>query len=329
MAVGIKPRFLEKALNRRALFLFMVLAFISAPFLLEPFQIFLLTRILFLSVVSMSFILLLGYGGMMSLAQISFFGAAGYVIGIGTLKYNLPTNIVIPLAVLVPVILSALFAIIAIRTERNYFIMMTVAFAQLLFFGSLQWSDLTAGYDGLTGIASPELFGHSFKSRNELYYFILIPSAICYFLLRRITQSPFGIALQGVRDSPKKMAALGFNVQLYRYLAIVMSGAFAGVAGALGAYFYGLIAPDMLNLNSCVMVLFIALLGGVNRLEGALVGALVYVLLEDFFSQYTQRYQTIMGIFFVLIVLFLPNGIVGSKLKLNDTLRRFFKMGDK
>jgi branched-chain amino acid transport system permease protein len=108
-----------------------------------------------------------------------------------------------------------------------------------------------------------------------------------------------------------------------------MSGAFAGVAGALSAYFYGLIAPDMLNLNACVMVLFIALLGGVNRLEGALVGALVYVLLEDFFSQYTERYQTIMGIFFVLIVLFLPNGIVGSKFKMNDTLRRFFKIGER
>jgi len=328
MEIGVKRGFFKDALNRRTLCMLIVLFFVIAPLLLKPFQTFLLTRILFLSLVSMSFILLIGYGGMLSLVQISFFGVAGYVIGIGTLKYNMPTHLVIPLAVLIPVILSGAFGIIAIRTERNYFIMMTVAFAQLLFFGSLQWSDLTAGYDGLTGIGSPTLFGHSFKSRTELYYFTLIPSAICYLLLRRITQSPFGIALQGVRDSAKKMSALGFNVQLYRYLAIVMSGAFAGVAGVLGAYFYGMIAPDMLNLSSCVMVLFIALLGGVTRLEGALVGSLIYVLLDDFFSQYTQRYQTIIGIFFVLIVLFLPNGIIGIKFKTNDTLYRLFRMGE-
>lgn len=311
--------------NCHAVILLVLLIFMTAPIWLSSFSLFLLTRILFLSLVSMSFVLLIGYGGMLSLVQIGFFGVAGYIIGIGTLRFSLPTEVIIPLAILFTIALSATFGLIAIRTERNYFLMMTIAFAMILYDGSLQWSTLTGGYDGLTGIAPPQLFGYSFNSRTSLYFFILIPVALSYFALRRIIQSPFGIALKGVRDSAKRMAALGFNVKLHRYLAIVMSGAFAGIAGVLGAYFYGLMSPYMLNLNAAVMVLFIALLGGVTKLEGALVGALIYVLLEDFASQYTQRYQIIIGVFFVLIVLFLPNGIMGSSLNIGNKIRHLIQ----
>ena len=287
------------------------LALAVSPWLVSDFYVFLFTKILFLSLLSASFILLAGFGGMLSLAQTAFFGVAGYIVARFSLFYEWPLLRILPLALLGAIVVSAIFASIAVRTRDIYFLMMSLSLNQMVYYGALQWSEITGGFDGLTGMDPPILLGRELLTSHELYYFTLIPVLVCYLFLRRFAASPFGLALQGVRDNSQRMAALGFRVSFIRFFAIVVSGVLAGIAGVLATYFYGMISPTSVSMGSAVMVLFIALLGGTARFEGALVGAMVYVLVEDFVSMYTQRYQAVIGILFIVIVLFFPGGITG------------------
>lgn len=279
------------------------------PWLLPNFYIFLLTKILFLSLAAASLILLAGYGGMLSLAQIAFYGVAGYILGYCSLRAGIGFMPTVLLAILGASVTGALFALLAVRTSGLYFLMMTLALGQLAFFGAFQWAEVTGGYDGLVGIPAPVLFGHAINSGKAVYYFTLVPVAAGFYWLRRLVASPFGLALQGIRDSEVRMAALGFNVKLHKFLAIVFSSTLAGIAGVLSTNFYGMISPQMVSLAAAVTLLFISLVGGIGRLEGAFIGALVFVLIEDYASVITSRHNTIIGIFFIFVVLFFSKGI--------------------
>jgi branched-chain amino acid transport system permease protein len=139
-------------------------------------------------------------------------------------------------------------------------------------------------------------------------------------MLKRIVSSSFGLALQGIRDNEKKMAALGFNVALIKYCAFLTSVFFASLGGLLAIAFYGQISPSAVTLGTSVMLLFVALIGSISKLEGAVVGAAVYILMEDLFSKYTERYMMVIGIFFILVVLFMPKGILGFQLRKKTTV---------
>lgn len=293
----------------------LAVAVLTLPYWVPRFQVFLAIRVLFLGLASMSFVLLAGFGGMISLAQVAFYGIAGYVVGIGSVYHGWPFGVAVPLALLAAVILGILFGFIAARSSGLYFLMMTLAMGQLMYNAAMQWASLTGGYNGINGIPSPELFGIAFDTNRSYYYFTLLPVVLAYLALRRIVRSPFGIALQGIRDGERRMAALGFDTRLHKHVAIVVSSFFAGLAGVIAAYFYGSVAPDVISLNAAVMILFVALLGGVSRLEGGFLGALAYVAIEDIGSQFTERYHTVIGIFFVLVVLFLPQGIASLRLR--------------
>ena len=286
---------------------------LAIPLVLPSFHVFLATRVLFLALASMSFILLAGFGGMLSLGQTAFFGLAGYVVGIGSVRHGLDLAVVLPLGLMTAVVAGALFGLLAIRTKGIYFLVMTVAFGQIAYNIALQWNVVTGGYDGLAGVRPPSILGVSMGGTQASYYFTLVPVVIVYLALKHFVRSPCGVALQGVRDNPKRMAALGFNVDMHRYVAIVVSSGVAGAAGILSVYFYGLIGPHVIGLDAGVMILFVSLLGGVRSFEGAFVGAAVFVLLEDIASQATDRYRMIIGVLFVLVVLFLPMGILSIR----------------
>ncbi len=297
---------------------------LTLPFWARLFTMQLTIRGMYLSILAMSFILLAGYGDMMSLAQMSFATMAGYVVGIGVMKYGLSHGILVPLSLLGGVLLSALFGLIAIRAHKIYFLMMTLALSQLFYGVGMTWASMTGGTDGYTGISRPELFGISFGESTPMYYLTLACTIFSYFALKRLIQSPFGIALQGIRDNPKRMAALGFNVQLHRYITIVISGFIASIAGLMTVYFTGVVLPDRAHLPSSILVVMAALIGGVTMLKGGLLGGVLMAFIISVTGQYTMRYWTVIGTLFILVVMFLPNGFIGGDGKMKTLINSFY-----
>ncbi|MDR1510961.1 MAG: branched-chain amino acid ABC transporter permease [Synergistaceae bacterium] len=292
-----------------------VIVLLLIPQLSSNFTVFLFTRILITSLISMSLILLAGYGGLLSFAQVSFYGITAYGIGIMVMRKGFSFGPAILIAILISLVIGVLFALIAVRTKGNYFIMMTLSFGQLVYLCALQWVELTGGFNGITGIPPITIFNYALSGNLRVYYLSMAVLVVCYLLLKRIVSSPFGLALQGARDNEKKMAALGFNVFLIKYYAFIIAIFFASLGGVLAVAFYGQVSPNIVTLSASVMILFVALIGCITKFEGAVVGSAIYVLLEDLFSLYTERYVMIIGIFFILVVLFMPRGILGIKLK--------------
>lgn len=292
-----------------SVFLIVVAILFLAPTFMDSFMIFLLTRVMFMGLAAMSLYVIMGLGNMMSFAQMAFFGITAYGIGITTTKLGWPFAIAVLFGLLMTIAFSAVFSLIAVRTRGNYFLMITLALGQMLYLAAQQWVELTGGFSGTTAIPVPGFA----KDRNLLYYFILVIVLIIYIFLKSLINSPFGVALQGVRDDEKKMAALGFNYQLIRYVVLLLSSFLAGIAGFMSVMFYTMISPNTLAMTNSIAILFMCLIGGREKLEGALIGSLVYLILQDVASQYTERYAIIIGAFFILVVLFLPKGILGFK----------------
>lgn len=302
------------------------LAALTLPWWAALFTMQLTIRGLYLSIMAMTFIFLAGYGDMVSLAQMSFASMAGYVVAIGAMKYGISHGILVPLAILGGTLLSAVFGLIAIRAHKIYFMIMTLALS-LLFYGvGMSWASMTGGSDGYTGLTRPVVLGISIGDPIVMYFLTLFSAGISYYVMKRIISSPFGIALQGIRDNPKRMAALGFNVQLHRYIAIIVSGFFASIAGLIILYFTGVILPERSHLPSSVQVIMAGLVGGATTLSGGLLGGVLMAFITSITSQYTMRYWTVIGTLFVVIVMFLPNGLLGSGEKIMNGINSLIRM---
>jgi branched-chain amino acid transport system permease protein len=298
-----------------------LVAAVLAPLYLSGYWVgALLTQMLFLGIVAASLIFLSAYVGMVSLAQVAIYGIAGFVVGNTTTNGNTKgLNLGwspywgIVLGIVIAVAAALLFGALASRSVGIYFLMITLTYSVIanLTFG--QVTDVS-GFGGISGIPAPHAIGIVDLHQNRLYYVALAVALLVYALLRYIARTPFGLTLRGVRDDPVRMASLGYNVTLHRTIAFGFAGFIAAVGGVLFVWWNGHIDPASIDLSATIDVLVIAVVGGLYRLEGAWVGALFFVIINNYSQQISfigPRFHTLIGAIFLVIVLLSPGGLVG------------------
>jgi branched-chain amino acid transport system permease protein len=280
----------------------------------------LLTQMLFLGIAAASLIFLSAYGGMVSLAQVSIYGIAGFVVGNVTTNGNTKgLNLGwspywgVAVGIAFAVVMALLFGSLANRSVGIYFLMITLTYSVIanLFFG--QVTDVS-GFGGISGIPAPSAIGNVDSHTNRLYYIALVAALGVYALLRYLVRTPFGLTLQGVRDDPVRMASLGYNVPLHRTIAFAFAGFIAAIGGVIFVWWNGHIDPASIDLGATIDLLVIAVIGGLYRLEGAWVGALFFVIINNYSQRIGfigPRFHTLIGAIFLVIVLVSPGGLVG------------------
>jgi len=292
---------------------YVALILVIMPFILSTYWEGLMTRFLIFALFAMSYNVVFGYAGLLSLGHAAFFGAGGYTVAILKLHYNVDLFwISAPLGVLVATFTAALFGIIALRASGIYFLLVTFALGQMLY--SLAWNVKwlnSKGMQGITGIPLPDLAIPSFTLNTTwFYYMVLIFFLISAVLLYRLVRSPYGLALVGIREDESRMEAVGYNTWLYKYTAFVISGSFAGIAGVLFVYYNFFVSPNHLGIITSFLPMVMAIMGGLGTFLGPVVGAAVFIFVENFASIFSpQRWPLILGGLFVLTILFAREGI--------------------
>ncbi len=307
--------------NRKGALAAIILLALAYPFVVRSYYLSLGIEVLIFAIFAMSLDLLLGYTGLPSFGHAAFFGLGAYILAYTTstsdLALGLTDNLLItvPLVVLGTGLVALIIGFFALRTSGIYFLMVTLAAAQMLFSIAIRWSSVTGGSDGLVGVPRPVLgigpLAYTFESRESYYFLVLAFFLFSWWLLRRIVNSPFGWTLRGIRENEQRMQALGYNTFRYKMAAFVIAGVFASLSGLLLAHFFWHAAPENLYWTASGQVLIMVIIGGAGTLNGPVLGAALMRLLPNFASTYTDRWQTLMGVVFILFVLFAPQGIIG------------------
>jgi branched-chain amino acid transport system permease protein len=286
--------------------------FILLPLILPPYLQSIMSKVLILAIFAMSLDILWGYSGLLSLGHAAYFGIAGYTCGILIVRFGIETFwATAACGIFMAVLTAALFGVIALRVSSIYFLLVTFALGQLVFSVVTKWDKMTGGSDGLVGIPPPNLGFISFSwSAINFYFLVFFVFAVCFFLLYCFVRSPFGLALQGIRDNELRMHSLGFNTWLFKYVGFLVSGLFAGVAGVLVAYQNGVMAPMQVGVLTSGLAALICIIGGIGTLFGPVVGAIIIVFAEFFASMFTpERWPLILGLIFVAAAMYARGGI--------------------
>ncbi|RMF91501.1 MAG: branched-chain amino acid ABC transporter permease [Nitrospinota bacterium] len=296
---------------RQALLLLVPVLFAAIPLLSEPFYTRLFTRIMIYAIVAISLDLILGYGGMVSFGHAAFFGVGAYTVGI--LSYHGVESgwIAWPLATLLAAGVAFVIGAISLRTSGVYFIMITLAFAQMLyyFFFSLE------GYGGDDGLPlwSRNTFGGLIDIENHtvFYYVVFGILGLILFVSHRLVHSRFGMVIRGIRENERRMNSLGFPTFWYKLVCFVIAGGIAGLAGALIANHTLYVSPTLMHWTRSGDIIVMVILGGMGSLIGPLLGATTLLLAEDILSSFTEHWMILLGPLLVLMVLFAKGGIYG------------------
>lgn len=274
------------------------------------------SRVLVLGLAAMSLNFLLGFTGVLSFGHAAYFGLGAYGVGL-TLKYIAPST---PLAVLVGVatgtVAAAIIGAMIVRLRGVYFAMVTIAFGQVFFFIAFRWNAVTGGDDGLTGwkrqaIGLGQWVIDIQANDKTFYYFTLALFAIAVGIMALLLRSPFGRTLLAIRENERRARFLGLPVEQHIWLSFVISCLFVAMAGALYALLNNFTDPRTLRWDQSGNFVIMAVLGGMRSFWGPLIGAAIFVLLQDYVSSHTENWMSFIGIFFVLIVLFFPRGVLG------------------
>jgi branched-chain amino acid transport system permease protein len=286
------------------------------PLILPQYYVSLITRALILAILAMSVNLLLGYLGLASVGHAVFFGISAYTVSIVTRHMAGAVWSAIGMGLLAAVLAGALFALFALRTKDIFFLVIMLAFSQITYALAISWQSLTGGDDGLPGLLRPELFPNlSLKPFVHFYIFVVLVFLFMLIGFWLLVNSPFGLTLKGIRDSEDRMKILGYNVWIYKYLAFILSALIGGISGVLFAYYYGCSNPKDLGLIRSSTALIMVILGGSGTLVGPVIGAILIVFLEEFFSLITERWLLVLGFVYVSVVLLFPEGFLGALAK--------------
>jgi branched-chain amino acid transport system permease protein len=292
-----------------------ILALAAAAPALSAYQLDLLTQMLIYAIFAMSLDILLGYTGLPSLGHAAYFGLAAYATAIISLRFSASFALAAPAGVAASLIAAALFNLLALRTSRGYYLMITLALSQLLWSLAVSWTELTGGDNGLPGVERPS----AITSAAGFFYLTLLVFVVSTFALSVLVRSPVGYALKGVRENEGRMLALGYDVWKYKYFASLVAALFAAVAGELFLYLNGFVSPSALSVTASAQVLMMVLVGAAGTLFGPILGAVVFVLLQYVVSSYTQRWLFVIGFIYVIIALYAPQGALAF---LVERLRR-------
>jgi branched-chain amino acid transport system permease protein len=287
----------------------------ALPLVLYPV---LATDILLWGLFAVALDLLLGFTGLLSFGHAMFWGGAAYAAGIAAVRWSLPVPLAVLAGVAVAVLLALPIGYLAVRRTGIYFAMVTLAFAQMVYYLVNQWRGLTGGENGLQGIPRP-LFGLDTANPRVFYYVALAFALAGLWFAYRIVHSPFGHVLVAIRDNEARARALGYATRRYKLLAFVLSAGLAGLAGSLFALSHGFAALEVVHWTTSGQAVMMTILGGIGTLFGGMLGAGLVLLLRDWLSTWTDAWGVVTGAIFIVVILSFRQGILGSLLR----LRRF------
>ncbi len=314
----------------------LILFLAGAPSVVDSFTLAqILTKALWLGIAAASLIFLSSYGGMISLGQTGIYAVAGFTMAnlvhaAGGKHLGWDPLAATAAGIVVATLFGVLCGAIASRSYGIYFLMITLAISVIVFYFFAQVTTLS-GYGGIRSVTAPGFIGNPIINPVPLYYTALLASVLVYLGIRYLARTPFGLALQGIRDDPARMQALGYNVALHRALAFGVGAFIASIAGILSVWYTTQISPGGVNVAQTINILIIAVIGGLYRLEGAWIGALVFSTIDNYSRVWMPnvgdwlgpaRFESVIGVIFLVIVLASPGGLVGIWESLWDRRKR-------
>jgi len=274
------------------------------------------TQMLIYAILALGLNVLVGYAGLVTLGHAGLFGIAAYA-GATLINAGHGPVVVAVGALLVTLAATAMFAVLALRGTGLGFVMITVALGQIVWGIAYRWISLTNGDNGISISTRPSLFGLSLASTDAFYWATLVVFLIAVAVMAIFVASPFGAAVRGARDQPRRMTALGYNVWLTRFLAFLFSGFWSGVAGLLYLYYNQFVSPQTVALSASAEALLMVIAGGTATLLGPIAGAALVIVVKDIASAYIERWNFVLGAIFVAIVIFMPEGLVPGMVRLS------------
>ena len=288
-------------------------ALACVPLVFTGYETTLATLTIIYALLAMSIDILAGYAGRTPLCHGAIFGVATYVVMyyVTSAEGNPWVGMLLGLAI--ALLVATVFALLAVRTSGVYFLLLTLALGMIIWGICQRWTSVTGGENGLRGNVRPDWL----IDPSNFYYFVLAITVAATFVMWRFVNSPFGLSLKGIRESESRMKSLGYRSSLHLVLGFMFSGLMAGIAGVLYALFNSFVSPSSVALAQSVKGLLMAIIGGVGTLFGGIVGATLIIALENIMSSFTERWSMILGLLFVLTMIFAPTGLIGKARELN------------
>jgi branched-chain amino acid transport system permease protein len=295
-------------------------AALLAPLAVGQFWMTLITQIYIYGLLALSVDLLLGHAGLYSLCHASFFAVAAYTTAILQVRHGVPTLVAAPAGILAGTLLAILYGA-SVRTRGVYFILITIALGYIIWGAVYRWASFTGGDNGITNVPPPSIGSVTIASQTAYYYFALAVVLLCALGYRILIRSPFGLTLRGIKASESRMRSLGYRTTKHLYVAFVISGAMASLAGVLYVYYNRFINPVAASFQISVEVSLMAIVGGSGTIIGPFLGSGIVLGLRNWVSSFFEFHAAVMGIVFIATILWAPHGLVGlfSRLRARDT----------